>query len=91
MTDEIKLTQQQGKGQRAEELLRNELLQETFKTLEADYTNSWKITPVNDTLARERLWTAVNILIEMQNHIKKVARDGKLASKDLANIKYLKP
>lgn len=89
--DELKLIQQQGRGQRAEELLRNELLQEIFAGLEADYISTWKITSVKDTEAREKLFLAVNILGKIQEHIKRFAADGRLATKDLASIKYLKP
>ena len=89
--DEVKLTRQQGRGQRAEELLRNELLQEAFKTLTDDYIKAWQITSAKDTQAREQLWLAVNIIGKVQEHLKKVAIDGQIASKDLARVKYLKP
>ena len=89
--DEVKLTLQQGRGIRAEELLRNELLQEAFETLRADYINAWQITSAKDSQAREQLYLAVNILGKVKDHLKKVAINGQIASKDLAGIKYLKP
>ncbi len=89
--DDVRATAAQGKGQRAEELLRNELLQEVFKGLQDDYINNWKITSVKDTQAREALWLAVNILGKIQDHIKLFATNGRLATKHLAQIKYPKP
>ena len=89
--DEIAATAKQGKGARAEELLRNELLQESFKYLNDEYISAWRRTTVKDTEAREKLWQAVQIVGLVQDHLKKFVSDGKVSTKDLANIKYLKP
>ena len=88
--NEIDLHDRQERGSRAEELLRNELMQEAFKVVHAEYVSEWLRTDAKDTQGRERLWQAVRSLGQIELHIRKVARDGKLASKDLATIKYLK-
>jgi hypothetical protein len=88
--DEIKAVMAQGKAARAEELLRNELLQECFKYLHDDYISAWKRTAVRDNEAREKLWQAVQIVGLVQDHIRKFVIDGKIASRDLSNVKYLK-
>ena len=88
--DEIKLGQQQGRGAAAESLLQSDLLREVFSYLETEYLNAWRNTRVADTQAREKLWQAVHIVNLVQDHLKKYVSDGKIASKDLANIKYLK-
>ncbi len=88
--DETKAVRQQTLGIRAEELLKNELLQQTFDAISADYIWSWKRTDPKDADARERLWTAVKIVEDVQIHLRRHVENGKLATKDLASIKYLK-
>jgi hypothetical protein len=88
--DEIKLGQQQGRGAAAEALLQSELLKEVFSYLETEYLLAWRNTRVADTNAREKLWQAVHIVNLVKDQLHKYVSDGKIASKDLANIKYLK-
>ena len=71
------------RGARAKSLMDNELLQEAFAKLEADYIGAWKTTPARDTDARERLWTAINVLGKIKDHLGRVAADGKLAQRQL--------
>lgn len=87
--DEIELTKKQARGQRAEELLRNELLRDTLKKLEEEYTEAWKQTHFKDDDARQRLWQAVQIVRKVTEHLTKLVTDGKIATKDLGKIKYL--
>ena len=90
MADEITLGLKTQKAGQAQALLENELLRETFKTLHDEYINAWKITHFKNVEARERLWTAIQIIGKVQDHIKKLIIDGRIASKDLAAIKTLK-
>ena len=88
--DEIKLGQQQGRGVAAAALLESEMLKEAFAHLKAEYTESWRKTRIGDTVAREHMWWAVNIIDLVEEHLKKIVVNGRIATKDLANIKYLK-
>jgi len=74
------------RGAHAKTLMDNELLQEAFAKLEADYITAWRTTPARDTDARERLWQAVNVLGKIKDHIGRVAADGKLAQRQLDDI-----
>jgi hypothetical protein len=74
------------RGARAKALMDNELLQEAFAKLEADYIGAWRATPARDTDARERLWQAVNVLGKIRDHIGRVAADGNLAQRQLDDI-----
>jgi hypothetical protein len=74
------------RGARAKALMDNELLQEAFTKLEADYIGAWRATPARDTDARERLWQAVNVLGKIRDHIGRVAADGNLAQRQLDDI-----
>jgi len=74
------------KGAQAETLLRNELLTEAFKTLEADYIKAWSGTDPAQSEARENLWRAVQILGDVRRHLLKVANNGKIAQRELVDL-----
>jgi len=74
------------KGAQAEALLRNELLTEAFKVLEADYIKAWSGTDPTQGEARENFWRAVQILGDVRRHLLKVANNGKIAQRELADL-----
>ena len=74
------------RGARAKELLTNELLQEAFTRLEADYILAWRQTPARDTDARERLWQAVNIVGKVKDNLTTILSNGKLAQRELDDL-----
>jgi hypothetical protein len=86
MTDELKLNRAKERGAQAEMLLRNEMLAEAFKQLEAQYLAAWGATHAHEVEARENLWRATQILGDVRRHLIKVVNDGKLASKELADL-----
>jgi hypothetical protein len=73
-----------GRGARAQELLRSELLQEVFAKLDAEYIAAWR--PARDTDARERLWQATQIVGKVKDHLAIIANDGKLAQRELDEL-----
>ncbi len=75
-----------GRGARAQELLRSELLQEVFAKLDAEYIAAWRRTPARDTDARERLWQATQIVGKVKDHLAVIANDGKLAQRELDEL-----
>jgi hypothetical protein len=79
------------RGQRAQELLDNELLRQAFKTLEDDYTAAWKTWPAADRDGRERLWQAVNVLGKVRDHLGRVVANGKLARRELGDLVHRTP
>ncbi|HEY7246258.1 MAG TPA: hypothetical protein VH678_20485 [Xanthobacteraceae bacterium] len=84
MNDEDKLERAIFRGVRAEALLNDELLQESFATLDANYVQAWRTAPVRDVEMREKLWQAVNIVGKVKEHLTKIVNDGKLAQADLS-------
>ena len=88
--DEIKAGIAQEKGIRAAEILNSEVFKETFDYLEKEYITAWRRSAEANDKARERLWMAVRVLDHVKTQLVKVAADGRLATKDLANIQYLK-
>ena len=85
MSDD-KLQDAIGRGARAERLLADELLQEAFAALEADYLKAWKVTAARDTDARERLWQATQVLGKVRDHLVAIANNGKLAQRELDDL-----
>jgi hypothetical protein len=83
---EDKLQASIARAARAEALLGNELLQEAFVKLEADYTAAWKTWPAADVAGRERLWQAVNVLVKVKDHLTRVVADGRLAQRQLSDL-----
>lgn len=86
--NETKLYQEQERGARAEEALRNVILVESFDILRKNYLAAFMASERGEEEQRENLWRALQILDDVENHIKKVARDGRVARKqinDLAN------
>lgn len=88
--DEIELSRKQVKGARAKELFENELLQEAFTKLHSEYIDAWKLTHFKNAEGRERLWQAIQIVGKVQDHLKKMISDGKMATRDLAQISHPK-
>lgn len=87
---EIEAGSRQARGAQAQELLNSELLNESFDYLQDEFLKSWRSSSVKDTAGRENLWRAVRVLDLVRAHLVKVVNDGKIASKDLASIKYTK-
>lgn len=88
--DEIKLAQQKEKGAKADALLRSDVFNEAFTELRKELMDAWIITHINDDKGRERLWQAVNLLGKVREKLIKMAENGKIATKDIADLKYLK-
>lgn len=86
MTDEHKLATAITRQAQAEALLRNELLTESFTRLHDGYMKAWRETAARDTDARERLWTAVNALGKVREHLELMIRNGKLAQAEIDQL-----
>jgi hypothetical protein len=74
------------RGEKAASLLRNEILLEAFDTLEADFIQAWKHSPVNDSQNRERLYMLCQNLSAVQAYLEKVVSDGKLAKSQIDEL-----
>lgn len=83
MTDEFKLIKARERASQAEALLRNELLQESLTYLEKRYMDEWRITHINDVVAREKLFLAVNIVGKVRDHLTTTISSGKIAQIEL--------
>lgn len=86
MSDESGLDQAVTKAARAQELLDNELLTESFRTLEENYASAWRATVIDDVAGREKLFLAINIVGKVRDHLNAVVANGKLAQAELKEL-----
>ena len=86
MIDEDELSRAAAKGNRARNLLDNDLLTEAFKGLEDSYTAAWRATTIDDVSAREKLFLAINIVGKVRDHLTSVVNNGKLAAAELKEL-----
>jgi hypothetical protein len=88
--NEDKLQSAINRGQKARELLDNDLLREAFDKLEADYIAAWRVTRALDRDAREKLWQALQIVGKVRAHLGTVLSNGKVAQTEL-RMRLTKP
>ena len=86
MSDESRLDQTVAKAARAQELLDSELLTESFRVLEENYTSAWRATVIDDVAGREKLFLAINIVGRVRDHLNGVVANGKLAQAELKEL-----
>lgn len=80
---ESQLRSEASRGNRAIELMSDELVIEAFDTLNERLTNEWANSPVRDTEGRERIWLMKRLLKNVGDHLSEVMTTGKLASLQL--------
>lgn len=83
MTDEFALRRAITDATRAHAALENEALKSAFDALERDYLAYWRLTDVNDTNGRERIFTAINVLAKVRDHLAMTIANGRVAQKEL--------
>jgi len=81
---EYKLMFEATRGQRAAELMADELIVEAFDTLNERLTNEWANSPVRDSEGRERIWLMQKLLKSVGDHLNEIATTGKMATLQLA-------
>ena len=86
MVNEGKAREKIARAEKAEALLRNEILTEGFAYLEEQFTQAWKRSAVDDTENRERLYMLCQNLDALKGYINKVVEDGKLANAALKEL-----
>jgi|TARA_X000001382_G_scaffold48202_1_gene32675 hypothetical protein len=87
---EIKLNQEINKGQISETILENEVFKEAVSAIKADYMNQLISTSYKDSDSRTAIWIAYHQLDKIIGHLTELMNTGKLASKQLEDIKTLK-
>ena len=74
------------RGEKAAELIRNEILEEAFTSLETEFIQAWKHSSVEDSQNRERLYMLCQNLSAVKGYIENVVSSGKLAKSQLDEL-----
>lgn len=72
------------RGERAQRLLEDEILQEAFATIEQEYTQQWLNSPARDQDGRERLFLMVKTLHRLRTELEAVLQTGQVAKHNLS-------
>tara|TARA_R100001443_G_scaffold97007_1_gene103881 strand:+ start:60 stop:329 length:270 start_codon:yes stop_codon:yes gene_type:complete len=88
--NENDLLREQNKGNRAKTILEDSLFIESFSTLKEMYEKDMINTSYKDSEARTALWVAWHQLDKVKSHLTEIMNTGKLASKQLQDLKNLK-
>ena len=86
MVNEGKAREKMARAEKAEALLRNEILMDAFAYLDKEFTQAWKNSPVEDAANRERLYMFCQNLDALKGYINRVVEDGKLAKAALNEL-----
>lgn len=83
MTDYNKLRQQARRGDRAREILEDELTVDAFKVIETQLFQTWLATKPDEVETRERLYRLALVHDDYKGLLQKAISNGDLAKKDL--------
>jgi len=72
MTDELR-------EQKAQALINDPLLKESFDVLREDLMNRWSHSGSTDLEARESIWLAIRLLERIEGHIRSIVETGHMA------------
>jgi hypothetical protein len=81
--NEPDLRQDQTRGQRAAELLHNELMQEALAAIKAEVVKQWTDCPARDTEGKEALWQLNKTAQKFENILRGYIETGKLATEQM--------
>jgi hypothetical protein len=70
-------------GNRATEILENEVFQAVFADIEKEVIKQWTNSPARDAEGREKLWTYLTLLHKLKQQITTTMETGKLAKLEL--------
>lgn len=76
-------------GNRASEVLDNEVFQAVFADIEQEYVQAWMSSPARDAEGREKLWTYVMLLRKLKAQITTTLETGKLAKLDMEHSRTM--
>lgn len=76
-------------GDRAREVLENEVFQRVFDDIEKEWTDAWKKSPQRDVEARERIHLAISMLAKIKACLTRTLETGTQAKLDLQHRQTL--
>lgn len=85
--DEFKLTRELDRGNKAKEILENELFQEAWLTVETALIQKWRECPIRDKEGQHELKLMLKLLDDVKANVVHVLESGKLAESRLQELK----
>lgn len=76
-------------GDRAREVLENEVFQAVFDDIEREVLDQWTNSPARDEAGREKLWIYLQLLRRVKAQITTTLETGKLAKLELEHRQTL--
>jgi|TARA_R100001129_G_scaffold119792_2_gene83103 hypothetical protein len=77
------LEKEQKRGQRAKQILEDEIFVEAVQKVSGELHQEWKNSPVRDTEGREKIYMMEKMLNVLLVQLQSVMETGKLASKQI--------
>ena len=75
------------RAEKAEALLRNELLTEAFDYLEQQFIQAWRSSGIGEAEDRERIYQLSRNLEALKGYFQTVISDGKMAQSQIDEVK----
>ncbi len=75
------------RAEKAEALLRNELLTEAFDYLERQFIQAWRSSGIGEAEDRERIYQLSQNLEALKGYFQTVISDGKMAQSQIDEVK----
>ena len=85
----MKLEERIYNGNRAREVLENEVFQQVMTDLKAEITEKWQTSPARDEKGREWLWMLLSAAKKLEFMLQTTLDTGKLATADLEHQRTL--
>ena len=79
----MELEKEQQRGQRAKQILEDEIFVEAIQKVSAELDQEWINSPVRDTEGREKIYMMKRMLNVLLVQLQSVMETGKLASKQI--------
>lgn len=76
-------------GNRAQEVLENEVFNQVWADVEQELTKAWRESPVRDVDGREKIFLTLQMLQKLKGAIQTTLETGKLAQKELEHKQTL--
>jgi hypothetical protein len=76
-------------GDRAKEVIENEVFIDAFTQIQNEVIEQWTNSPARDEAGRERLWTYLQMLKRLQAQLQQTMESGQLARIDLEHKRGL--
>lgn len=79
MSEEFQLLRESDRGQKAKDVLNNEVFTEAFSVIRESLHQKFELSKASDKDVREEAYRYLKVLVEIERHITTVMNTGKMA------------